>query len=104
MILITVNSEIILNVYIPSYVMYCEYWMYRVPVLRYMVAGITTHLHTSSVIVQCGVLPGETVLISVVMSSGETAEEHHSPFVNISAMMCDQSYLHTRLRFSEKAK
>ena len=56
--------------------------------------------------VRCGVSPGETgnvaaqddtvSLSAVEMSSAETAEEHPSPFANISALVCDHSYLPTR--------
>ncbi|XP_041918899.1 uncharacterized protein LOC121683349 [Alosa sapidissima] len=56
--------------------------------------------------VRCGVSSGETghvaaqdssvSLSAVEMSSAETAEEHTSPFANISALVCDHSYLPTR--------
>ncbi|KAF3837712.1 hypothetical protein F7725_009480 [Dissostichus mawsoni] len=56
--------------------------------------------------VRCGVSPSETgnvaaqdhtVSLSVVeMSSADTAEEHPSPFANISAVVSDHSYLPTR--------
>ena len=56
--------------------------------------------------VRCGVSPSETgnvaahdntvSLSAVEMSSAETAEEHPSPFANISALVSDHSYLPTR--------
>ncbi|XP_051805264.1 uncharacterized protein LOC127534344 [Acanthochromis polyacanthus] len=56
--------------------------------------------------VRCGVSPSETgnvaaqdqtvSLAAVEMSSPETAEEHPSPFANISAVVTDHSYLPTR--------
>nr|XP_033947312.1 uncharacterized protein LOC117452698 [Pseudochaenichthys georgianus]XP_033947313.1 uncharacterized protein LOC117452698 [Pseudochaenichthys georgianus] len=56
--------------------------------------------------VRCGVSPSETgnvaaqdhtvSLSAVEMSSAETAEEHPSPFANISAVVSDHSYLPTR--------
>ncbi|KAK1888715.1 DNA transposase THAP9, partial [Dissostichus eleginoides] len=60
--------------------------------------------------VRCGVSPSETgnvaaqdhtvSLSAVEMSSAETAEEHPSPFANISAVVSDHSYLPTRFRWS----
>ncbi|XP_041864603.1 uncharacterized protein LOC121654496 [Melanotaenia boesemani] len=56
--------------------------------------------------VRCGVSPSETgnvaaqddtvSLSAVEMSTAETTEEHPSPFANISALLCDHSYLPTR--------
>ena len=56
--------------------------------------------------VRCGVSPSETgnvaaqdntvSLSAVEMSSAETAEEHPSPFTNISTVVSDHSYLPTR--------
>ncbi|KAK1895547.1 DNA transposase THAP9 [Dissostichus eleginoides] len=63
--------------------------------------------------VRCGVSPSETgnvaaqdhtvSLSAVEMSSAETAEEHPSPFANISAVVSDHSYLPTRFGLVENA-
>lgn len=110
--LITINSENILNEYLNN--MLCLVSNVCILCFFFLNQGSWNNNRSACqfqtifrrLMVRCGVSPSETgnvaaqdhtvSLSAVEMSSAETAEEHPSPFANISAVVCDHSYLPTR--------